>query len=246
MGDAIPATGAVPAWKWRLIWLLFLATVIHYMDRQTYNALSGPIKAAFTSDSSAAAVDGLFDETPRPDTGKRHLSEYGYGTVESAFGYTYATFHLVAGYLVDRGNLRWFYAAALLLWSAAGFCTGLVTTVEALILCRIVLGVGEAFNWPCAVTAVQRVMPREQRSLANGIFHSGTSVGAIVTPILVLAMVARNGAGWQTVFLVVGAGGAVWAVLWLTLLRGERAAVVNRRPEPEDGPADAGRPGKES
>ncbi|MFO0810378.1 MAG: MFS transporter [Gemmataceae bacterium] len=227
MGDPLPVTSRVASWKWGVVWLLFLATVINYMDRQTIGVLSGPIKTAFTSDQSSLALGGLFEETPRADTGKRHLSEGGYGWIEFAFGFTFATFQFVAGSLVDRSSLRWCYAGALVLWSAAGFLTGLATTVEILILCRIVLAVGEAFNWPCAVSSVQRLLPREQRSLANGIFHSGASIGAIVTPLLVLSMVGRSGAGWQTVFFVVGGGGAVWAVLWLAYLRGERAAIID-------------------
>ena len=55
MGDPVPAVaGRVAPWKWGVVWLLFLATVINYMDRQTYTALSGPIKAAFTSEQSVA------------------------------------------------------------------------------------------------------------------------------------------------------------------------------------------------
>jgi ACS family hexuronate transporter-like MFS transporter len=206
---------------------LFLATVINYMDRQTMTALSGPIMNAFTSDQSSAWLDGLFKPEPAAD-GKRHLSEQGYGTVELAFGLTFATGQILAGFLVDRFSLRWLYAGALLVWSAAGFATGLATTVEMLLLCRIVLGFGEAFNWPCAVTAIQRVMPREQRSLANGIFHSGASIGAILTPLLVLTLVAADGTGWQRVFLAVGGGGALWAAVWFGALRGERAAAVDR------------------
>jgi ACS family hexuronate transporter-like MFS transporter len=235
--------GRLPAWKWQVVWLLFLATVINYMDRQTLAVLSGPIKDAFTSDQSAAALDGLFETTPRPDTGKRHLSDQGYGTVQFAFGFTYATFQIVAGYLVDRWSLRWLYAGALLLWSAAGFFTGLATTLEMLLLCRVVLAIGEAFNWPCAVTVIQRGMPREQRSLANGVFHSGASIGAILMPLLVLVMVGDRGAGWQNVFLVVGGVGALWVVLWLGLVRGDRAAAIDRRPEAEapagGGPAES-------
>jgi MFS transporter, ACS family, aldohexuronate transporter len=249
MGPPLVPAGRAPAWAWGVVWLLFLATVINYMDRQTVGVLSGPIKAAFTSDGNwidwdrvsdgldealrAVKLDWLtgqlrlFEAEPGPG-GRRHLSEQGYGTVEFAFSITFATFQIVAGYLVDRRSLRWLYAGALLVWSAAGFVTGLARTVEMLLLCRIVLGLGEAFNWPCAITAIQRTMPREQRSLANGIFHSGASIGAIVTPLLVMVMVGPGGAGWQTVFLVVGAGGFAWAALWFGALRGERAAAVDR------------------
>jgi ACS family hexuronate transporter-like MFS transporter len=119
-----------------------------------------------------------------------------------------------------------------------------------LILCRAVLGAGEAFNWPCAVAVVRRVVPRESRGLANGIFHSGASIGALVTPLLVLGLVqavpadafgavigsaaaatpATIGHGWRNVFLVVGALGGVWAALWWVATRGAAARAI-------DGPA---------
>jgi ACS family hexuronate transporter-like MFS transporter len=235
----MPITAPVAAWKWGVVWLLFLATVINYMDRQTVGVLSGPIKNAFTSDQSSPLLDGLFEAEPRPD-GQRHLSETGYGTIEFAFAFTFATFQIVAGFLIDRRSLRWLYAGALVLWSAAGFATGLVRTLEMLIVCRLVLGIGEAFNWPCAVTAIHRLMPREQRSLANGIFHSGASIGAILTPILALFMVAADGTGWQRVFLVVGGGGLVWAALWLGFVRGDRAVAVDHRPIDTDRAAAPG------
>ncbi|HEY1380559.1 MAG TPA: MFS transporter [Gemmataceae bacterium] len=220
----------VAAWKWGVVWLLFLATVINYMDRQTVTNLAVPIKAAFTSDQSAAALDGLFNQKPDPDDGKRHLNNEGYGTIEAAFAITYALFQVIAGFLVDRRSLWWLYVGAMVLWSAAGFATGLVRTVEMLIVCRLMLGIGEAFNWPCAVAAIQRLLPREQHSLANGVFHSGASLGAIGTPLLIFAMVDLGGAHWQSVFLVVGGAGAVWVVLWLAVVRGERAAAVDHRP----------------
>ena len=140
--------------------------------------------------------------------------ERGYGEVESAFQYAFALSQILAGFLVDRFNVRWFYLGALLVWSAAGLMTGVVNTIEALILCRIVLGAAEAFNWPCAVSVVRRVIPLEARSLANGIFHSGASIGAAVTPILAWAMIGPSGENWQKLFVVVGAtGGAVGSAL---------------------------------
>jgi ACS family hexuronate transporter-like MFS transporter len=212
--------GTIPAWKWRVIWLLFLATMINYMDRQTMQVTSSHLIREF--------FDG---------------KERGYGQVESAFQYAFALSQIVAGFLVDRFNVRWFYVGALLVWSAAGFFTGLVNTIELLILCRIVLGVAEAFNWPCAVSVVRRVLPLEARSLANGIFHSGASIGAAITPLLAWAMIGPNGENWRTIFIVVGAAGAAWAVLWLVVVRGERAREIEHK-EPASTSADSNEAGQ--
>src|ERR1051325_2041941 len=150
------AKTSVPAWKWGVVVMMLLATVINYLDRQAMGNLSSFIKRDFKLDNE------------------------GYGTLEAWFGYTYAIFLLVAGFLSDRWSLRWLYAAALLVWSAAGFATGFVTLLIEMKICRAILGAGEAFNWPVAVGTVRRIMPRESRAFANGIFNSGMTIGAVL------------------------------------------------------------------
>ncbi len=114
-------------WAWGLCWLMFASTVLNYMDRQTISLLREPICQAF---GITADVD--------------------FGWVLAAFYLTYALFQVPAGYLVDRWDLRWSYAAAVAWWSLAAVATALVPSLGLLIVCRALLGVGESFNWPCA------------------------------------------------------------------------------------------------
>jgi len=194
-----PRTG-IPSWKWGVVVMMLLATVINYMDRAALGNLSSYIKNDF------------------------HLNEEGYGTLEEWFGYSYAVFLVLAGFLADRWSLRWLYAGALLVWSAAGFATGFVGTLLELQLCRVVLGAGEAFNWPVAVGTIRRIMPRESQSFANGVFNSGMTIGAVLTPGLVLFMVDKDtGDGWRSLFRIVGGLGSLWVVFWLWSTRGHRA-----------------------
>jgi MFS transporter, ACS family, hexuronate transporter len=208
---------AIEPWRWRVIWLMFLATMINYMDRQALGATAEFIEDEFG------------------------FKEEGYAWIEFWFGLAYGLFQVPAGFLSDRLHLRWLYAGALLLWSAAGFATGLAQSVVALMTCRIVLGIGEAFNWPCAVGIVRRIMPLESRGLANGIFHGGASIGAVLTPLMVL-VVAPEGERWRLVFQLIGALGLVWVVLWFTCLTRPQAEVFAWPPaEGEDsaaGPAE--------
>src|SRR5439155_25826413 len=123
-------------------------------------------------------------------------------------------FQVLAGFLIDRFSLRQLYLGAMLLWSAAGVLTGFVPAgaVGLMIACRVALGVGEAFNWPCAVACTRRIIPRESRGLANGVFHSGASIGAVATPLLVLAFVdPTTGEGWRAPFVTGGGGRVVGA-----------------------------------
>jgi ACS family hexuronate transporter-like MFS transporter len=202
-GDRSP----IEPWRWGVVWLMFLATLINYMDRQTLGSTAMLIKNEF------------------------RLSETDYGWVEFWFSISYGLMQFPAGYLADRLSLRWLYPAALLLWSAAGFLTGMADTVLFLSACRFVLGVGEAFNWPCAVGLVRRLIPLESRSLANGVFHSGASAGAVLTPLLVLLLVGDRPERWRLLFQVVGALGLLWVVLWGWVIRGQRAQDIDRVPE---------------
>lgn len=200
---------AIPAWKWWVVVMMLLATVINYMDRQSVQSVSSFLKADF------------------------QLNERGYGILEAWFGYSYAIFLVVAGFLADRWSVRWLYAMALLVWSAAGFATGLAGTLLELQVCRAVLGSAEAFNWPVAVGVVRRIIPRESQALANGIFNSGMTFGAVLTPLLVLGMVGNHGEHWRSLFLAVGAAGSLWVILWLLGTRGHRAQEMDRRLEVE-------------
>ena len=207
-GSASAPRAAIPSWKWWIVGMLLLATVVNYMDRQTIGSVASFIKKDF------------------------QLKEEGYGSLEAWFGYAYAVFLLVSGFLSDRWDLRWLYAGALLVWSGAGFATGFVTTLLQLQICRAVLGAGEAFNWPVAVGVVRRLFPRGSQAFANSVFNSGVTFGAVFTPLLVIGMVAPDGHGWRVLFKVVGFAGLLVVVGWLWATRGARATEMSRPAAP--------------
>lgn len=211
------APAASPRWRWGVVWLLFAATLLSYTDRLALTNAQEFVLAEFvpSDDARKEAVE---------EARKEALAN-----LYTAFGVAFGLGQVVAGFLVDRFSLRRLYVFAVLVWSAACALTGAVPAeaFTGLILCRVGLGLGEAFNWPCAVACVRRTIPRESRGLANGIFHGGASVGAVLTPFLVLGLVDTSGAGWRSVFVLVGALGGVWAVAWLLLTRGERGAVID-------------------
>lgn len=206
--------------KWWICGLLLLATTLNYMDRMALNQTSVRISQFFS------------------------LSNADYGMLEGWFSFAFAIGALVMGFVVDRGNVRLLYPAMVLGWSIAGFATGLAETFSILLACRFMLGLFEAGNWPCAVWTVRRVLPAEQRSFGNGLFTSGTALGAIITPMIVLGCLAYadpfasaraalsslvGGAAvevyptspkaWQLPFLVIGAFGLGWIVLWFAVVR---------------------------
>ena len=152
------------------------------------------------------------------------LDNERYGQVLAAFSLAYAFFQVPAGYLADRGDVRKTYAGAVAFWSLAGMATAVAPSLWALLALRAVLGLGESFNWPCALRVTGRVLPPGDRGLGNGIFNSGAAVGAVVTPLVVPLLAARF--GWRAAFVAVGALGFGWVALWLALTWGRCGAAI--------------------
>ena len=203
-------------WRWWVCGLLMLATVVNYMDRMALNQTASRIMRAL----------GMNNEQ--------------YGLLESAFSLAFAAGALGTGYLVDRVNVRRVYPVVVLGWSAAGVLTGFASGFWFLLACRFMLGLFEAGNWPCGIRTTRAVLRPEERSFGNSLFQSGTALGAVVTPLLVLfllrwadpgeahraAVMAVTGGTyevvsgapantWQFPFRVIGSLGVVWVVLWV-------------------------------
>jgi MFS transporter, ACS family, hexuronate transporter len=189
---------------------MFASTVLNYMDRQTITLVERQIRETF------------FIPT---------FAEFGW--ILATFSMTYALFQVPAGYLVDRWDLRWTFAAAVAWWSLAAVATAAVPTLGWLFVCRALLGVGESFNWPCALRVTARVLPPKDRSLGNGIFNSGAAVGGVLTPIVVDFL--RPSMGWRGTFLVIGSLGFIWVAVWIFLVRGPRSETLAG-----EGPGQAG------
>ncbi|MBS0205301.1 MAG: MFS transporter [Planctomycetes bacterium] len=198
---------------WWICGLLLLASTINYMDRQTLSNTSERITREF------------------------ELSEEQFGNLELAFGLAFAVGASVFGLIADRTSVKWLYPTVLLLWSAMGFATGLVETYIGLLLCRLFLGFFEAGHWPCALKTTQRLLPSSKRTLGNSVLQSGTAIGAMVTPLIIKAMLTDQRGSWRPAFQIVGLIGVVWAVLWVVSLRGQdmEATATDDAPGTEPG-----------
>lgn len=183
------------SWKWWVCGLLLFASTINYMDRQTLANASVRLTHYF------------------------QLSQTQYGNLEFAFGWAFAAGSLVFGFLVDRVSVRWVYPAVLLCWSAVGFATGSVTSYTELLVCRGLLGFFEAGHWPCAIKTTVALLEARDRPMGNSVLQSGTSIGAIVTPILLRFLLTDHPESWRLAFEAVGAIGVLWIVAWFLTIR---------------------------
>jgi ACS family hexuronate transporter-like MFS transporter len=123
----------------------------------------------------------------------------------------------VAGRILDWVGTRAGYLTAVVLWSIAAMGHALANTAVQFGIARFALGVGEAANFPAAIKTVADWFPQRERALATGIFNSGSNVGAIAAPLLV-PLIAIHW-GWRWAFLITGAIGFLWVILWLWLYR---------------------------
>lgn len=204
-----------PSWKWWICGLLLCASAINYMDRQTLANAAVRITAQF------------------------HLSQEQYGDLELGFGWAFAVGSVVFGWLADRISVRWVYPVVLALWSVTGFATGFVQSYSGLWVCRTLLGLFEAGHWPCAIKTTQRLLDTRDRAMGNGLVQSGASVGAVLTPLVLNALLTPALGSWRFAFQIIGALGMIWIVFWLAMVRETDLAPV--APLARTGNATAGK-----
>ncbi len=194
--------------RWVMVGLIFLATVINYLCRQAYSV-------------SATTLQQVFS-----------LSNEDYGLLTSGFFFAYAVSNGVSGPLIDRLGAKRGYLLCMFLWSSAVGLIGAAQNVWMLAGFLMLLGLGEAGNWPAAVKVVSEWFPPRERSLASGIFNSGAGIGALVGPTAVGLLLIHL--GWRPAFVIVGLIGYVWLIGFALVYRtpDSVAAEVSARPPP--------------
>jgi MFS transporter, ACS family, hexuronate transporter len=179
--------------RWVICALLLFGVTKNYMDRQLL---------------------GVLKTTLQQDFGWNDIQ---YGHLVFYFQAAYAAGMLLVGRLIDRLGTRAGYALAMVFWSLASMAHAAASSFASFASARFALGFGEAGVFPASIKCVAEWFPKKERSLATGIFNAGTSVGAIVTP-LVVPWIAWHW-GWRSAFLLTGALGFVWLIFWLWLYR---------------------------
>lgn len=180
-------------WRWIICGLLFFAATVNYIDRQ---------------------VIGLLKPTLARDL---HWSEIDYANIVIVFQLFYAAGFLLLGRMVDRVGTRKGFSIAVILWSVAAMAHAAARSVFGFSIARAGLGLGEGSNFPASIKTVAEWFPKKERALATGIFNSGTNVAVLVAAVAVPWITLRY--GWQMAFLITGALGFIWVVLWLLLYR---------------------------
>ena len=146
-----------------------------------------------------------------------HLSIADMGYLLSAFLWAYAFSQLPTGAMVDKLWPRRLLTFGLALWSFAQFLGGIVQSFGQFFAARLLLGVGEAPQFPTGARVVRDWFHPRDRGLATGIFNCASSLGtAIAVPLLTFLMLSF---GWRVMFMIMGIAGLAMAAVWYVFYR---------------------------
>lgn len=179
----------IPALRWWIGGLLFLSTVINYLDRQTLSVLAPFLKRDY------------------------HWNNEDFALVVISFRIAYAMGQGLSGRLLDRMGTRKGLTLTVIWYSIAAMLTSLATGLKSFCGFRFLLGAGESANWPGATKAVAEWFPKKDRGWAVALFDSGSSIGGAIAPFLVFWLYRTFG-GWQPGFVIVGMLGFLWLIAW--------------------------------
>jgi len=187
-----PNSEQIGRYRWTICALVFFATTVNYLDRAVISLLKPYLATAFGWNAVQEAAN--------------------YADIEIAFKFSYAIGMLFAGRIIDKLGTKIGYAIATFLWSIAAVAHSLARGTFGFEIARIFLGVTEAGNFPAAIKATAEWFPKKERALATGIFNSGSNIGAIAAPLSVPLI--ADSLGWQWAFIITGAFGFIWLILW--------------------------------
>jgi ACS family hexuronate transporter-like MFS transporter len=174
--------------RWLVLAAFVLSSTINFLDRQSLATLQVLVRGEF------------------------HLSNQQYGWILTAFSLAYAASAPAAGWWIDRIGLVTAIALAVAVWSAAGIATGLTSGLAGLVVCRAILGMGEAAGIPAAGKAIYQYLRPPERALGNALNQAGVSLGMLLAPPLATWIALRF--GWRQAFVATGTFGLLWIPLW--------------------------------
>jgi ACS family hexuronate transporter-like MFS transporter len=186
----VPASSLRPIanLRWWIAGLLFLSTIINYVDRQTLSLLAPFLKQEY------------------------HWTNTDYANLLIGFRAGYSVGQTILGRVVDRIGTRRGLSITVLLYSLIAMATSMARGFYSFATFRSLLGTAESANWPGATKAVSEWFPKRERALATALFDSGSSVGGALAPFIVLGVYDRL--GWRPAFVIPGLLGFLWLIAW--------------------------------
>ncbi len=197
--------------RWFIVFMLFVATGLSFLDRQVLSIAIIKIQEEF------------------------NITDVQYGLVNTSFLISYALMFTLGGWLIDRVGGKTGLAISVGLWSVANSLHAVMNSFSQLLTFRFFLGMGEGGCFPGAAWTVYRWFDKKERALANGIAIGGSAIGAVVAPPLTIWLSGNY--GWRGGFLIPGLIGIIWVIVWLLVpWKKENMASVIASEEPRSEP----------
>lgn len=175
--------------RWHVAIALTVATAINYLDRLTLPVVIFQLQEKFS------------------------ITEAQFGALNSLFLLAYAIMYAGGGRLADKLGTRLSYAVMMGWWSLSCAAQGLVSGFRGLAFFRFSLGIGEGGSFPTSAKTVSEWFPAKERSIAFGMFNTGSAIGSVMAPpLLALIVILLN---WRWVFIISGSFGILWLIYWL-------------------------------
>jgi ACS family hexuronate transporter-like MFS transporter len=175
--------------RWVILFLLFFATSVNYLDRMVMGILAPDLQKLY------------------------NITDIDYGRINAAFALCYAGGQLVCGRILDVIGVKVGFALALVLWSVASISHAFARSALGFGLARGFLGVAESPNFPASTKTISEWFPRKERAFAFGFVNAGTNMGALLAPATVPYLYKYY--GWQAAFISTGVIGFLWLFFWI-------------------------------
>lgn len=188
------------SFRWMILFMLFAATTINYLDRQILSILK-PIL-----DHELGWTDAQ------------------YGMIMSIFQASYAVGLTMFGWIIDKYGARMGFAISIIWWSVGALSHAFAVGVKSMGLSRVILGLGEGGNFPASIKTVTNWFSSGERVFATTLFNSGANVGALVAPATIPFIAAAW--GWQSAFIAAGGLGFIWVIFWLRMPKNPRVKLA--------------------
>lgn len=182
-----------PRSAWTVTLLLTVLALINFVDKIVLGLVAVPLSAEL------------------------QLSPEKFGLIAGSFFWLFSTSTVLVGFVSNRVPTRWLLLAMGISWALLQIPQAIATSALGLLVCRVLLGAAEGPSFPVSVHALYKWFPDRKRNLPVAIINQGAAVGLLLAGLLI-PLVSRQW-GWRTNFLLLGAVGAAWSVLWLVFGR---------------------------
>jgi sugar phosphate permease len=181
------------SFRWLILALAFLITLINYLDRTALSYAIGPIKQELG------------------------LNNADFGKIAAAFGLGYMVMTLGGGILVDKWGAHKVWSGACVLWSGCTMLMGMASSFNVFFLLRSFLGIAEGPHFPSLARVIADWFPTSERARATAVALAAVPLASVIGAPLITNLII--GFGWKAMFMLLGSIGIIWSIIWWLLYR---------------------------